>query len=228
MDAPLRSGLVDLIHAIHRRGWAPGTGGNFSLLLARSPFRLLITPSGVDKGRVTPDELLVVGAAGEPLHGHAKPSAETLLHIAVLQTMNAQVVLHTHSIWNTLASLKPSRGSAGGAGAFQIAGFEMLKGLRGVTTHEHVEQIPILANSQDIPKLRTELEQTLGGQPHAQRRAGRRPWSLHLGRRPCRSAAPPRSIGVPLRSCPTSRLGDFQWPPFISRNKPRPSPGTPP
>ena len=165
MDAPLRSGLVKLIHAIHRRGWAPGTGGNFSLLLERAPFRLLITPSGVDKGLVSEDQLLEVGALGEPLRGNGKPSAETLLHIAVVKTVDAQVVLHTHSVWNTLASLKPSVGNPGGGAEFQITGFEMLKGLRGVTTHEHTEQIPILPNSQDIPKLRSALEQTLWETP---------------------------------------------------------------
>jgi methylthioribulose-1-phosphate dehydratase len=167
MDAPLRARLVELIHTIHRRGWAPGTGGNFSLVLDRAPLRLLITPSGVDKGRVSEAELLEVGTHGEPLRGTAKPSAETLLHLAVVEMMGAQVVLHTHSIWNTLASLQPSTGSVGGAGQFHIAGFEMLKGLRGVTTHEHVEQIPILANSQDMPKLRGELEQTLRANPQA-------------------------------------------------------------
>ena len=167
MDAPQRSGLVALIHAIHRRGWAPGTGGNFSLLVGRAPFRLLITPSGIDKGLVTPDDLLEVGEHGEPQKGHARPSAETLLHVAVMKTKGAQVVLHTHSIWNTLASLKPSIGSPGGGGQFQISGFEMLKGLCGVTTHAHVEQIPILANSQDIPELRSLLEQTLCDNPQA-------------------------------------------------------------
>jgi len=162
MDAPLRAGLVDLIHLIHRRGWAPGTGGNFSRLLSRAPFALLITPSGVDKGAVKPGELLTVNERGEPLTGSARPSAETLLHVAVVEATGAQVVLHTHSIWNTLASLTPS---AGAPPRFQIAGFEMLKGLRGVTTHEHVEHIPILPNSQDIPKLRGELAATLRAQP---------------------------------------------------------------
>lgn len=164
MDALLRAGLTGLIHSIHRRGWAPGTGGNFSALLARSPFRLLITPSGIDKGEVQAAELLEVDEHGTPRTGSARPSAETLLHIAVINAVGAQVVLHTHSIWNTLASLKPS---ARDPERFELAGFEMLKGLRGVTTHQHVEKIPILANSQDMPALRTELELALHQHPGA-------------------------------------------------------------
>ena len=34
-----------------------------------------------------------------------------------------------------------------------IEGFEMLKGLSGVTTHEHREWLPIFENTQDIPVL---------------------------------------------------------------------------
>jgi methylthioribulose-1-phosphate dehydratase len=162
MDALLRSGLVDLIHLIHRRGWAPGTGGNFSRLVSRAPFRLLVTPSGVDKGTVQASDLLTVNEHGLPVEGSAKPSAETLLHVGVVESTGAQVVLHTHSIWNTLASVTPSPGAPP---RFQISGFEMLKGLRGVTTHEHVEQLPILPNSQDLPKLRAELQATLLAHP---------------------------------------------------------------
>jgi methylthioribulose-1-phosphate dehydratase len=162
MEAQLRTGLVELIHSIHRRGWSPGTGGNFSALLARAPFRLLITPSGVDKGRVTADELLEVGPQGERLGGHGKPSAETLLHVAVVTTTAARVVLHTHSIWNTLASLQPT---AADPPRYELHGYEMLKGLCGVTTHEHREVVPILANSQDIPALQLELCRVLAAQP---------------------------------------------------------------
>lgn len=162
MEATVRAGLIALIHAIHRRGWAPGTGGNFSHLLSRTPFRLLITPSGIDKGLVKEDKLLEVDDQGAVLRGSGKPSAETLLHIAVLNATAAQVVLHTHSIWNTLASLTPA---APAPDRFELSGFEMLKGLRGVATHEHVETIPILPNSQDMPALRAELERTLRAEP---------------------------------------------------------------
>lgn len=163
MQATAAAGLIALIQTIHRHGWAPGTGGNFSQLLSRSPFRLLITASGVDKGAVTERQLLEVDEHGKPLDSSLKPSAETLLHLAVLHNTDAQVVLHTHSIWNTLASLA----SGGGPSRrFELSGLEMLKGLRGVTTHEHVERIPILPNSQDMQQLRLELEHLLHAEPH--------------------------------------------------------------
>ncbi len=166
MEATAAAGLIALIQSIHRRGWAPGTGGNFSQLRSRSPFRLLITASGVDKGTVGEQQLLEVDEHGKPLDPGLKPSAETLLHLAVLHHTDAQVVLHTHSIWNTLASLAPQTSGGRSPRRFELTGLEMLKGLRGVTTHEHVEQIPILPNSQDMPQLRLELEHLLRAEPH--------------------------------------------------------------
>jgi methylthioribulose-1-phosphate dehydratase len=38
-------------------------------------------------------------------------------------------------------------------GGFEIEGFEMLKGLEGIKTHEHNHWLPIFENTQDIPAL---------------------------------------------------------------------------
>jgi methylthioribulose-1-phosphate dehydratase len=46
-------------------------------------------------------------------------------------------------------------------GGLAIEGFEMLKGLSGVTTHEHREWLPIIGNSQDYIGLSQTLEQIL-------------------------------------------------------------------
>jgi methylthioribulose-1-phosphate dehydratase len=48
--------------------------------------------------------------------------------------------------------------SAGGLG---IDGYEMLKGLHGVTSHEHREWIPILENDQDMARLARGVEAVL-------------------------------------------------------------------
>ncbi|HET9479449.1 MAG TPA: class II aldolase/adducin family protein, partial [Pyrinomonadaceae bacterium] len=46
-------------------------------------------------------------------------------------------------------------------GAVNIEGYEMLKGLQGVRTHEHHEWLPIIKNSQDIPALANTVGDTL-------------------------------------------------------------------
>ena len=158
VNTPDRAELAQLVREIHARGWTPGTGGNFSRLISREPLRLLITSSGVDKGQMTEAGLLEVDEKGNPVAGSLRPSAETLLHVAIYQETDAEAVLHTHTVWNTLASMS-------GESTYGIGDLEMLKGLRGVETHEHFERVPILANSQNMVALADEVRAKLKESP---------------------------------------------------------------
>jgi len=160
-----RAELAQLVRDIHGKGWTPGTGGNFSKLLSREPFRLLITSSGIDKGLTDEASLLEVDEKGNPVSGDRKPSAETLLHVAIYQKTEAGAVVHTHTVWNTLASLIDPKGFLEDNGCYNITGFEMLKGLRGVESHQHHEMIPILHNSQDMGMLSDIVRTTLDNLP---------------------------------------------------------------
>jgi methylthioribulose-1-phosphate dehydratase len=144
----LASTLAKVGREFHARGWARGTSGNYSAIIDRNPLRLLITSSGLDKSALTDHDFLELDADGRVLAGKQKPSAETSLHLAIAKEQNAACILHTHSVWSTLLSERHSA-----EGGFAISGYEMLKGLEGVRTHEHREWIPIFENSQDIPSL---------------------------------------------------------------------------
>ena len=89
---------------LHRRGWCDGTGGNFSVVVAHDPLRLLMAPSGVDKGSVQPEQLIEVNSSGEVTRGVGNASAETLLHLRIIHCCGAGAVLHTHSLAATLLS----------------------------------------------------------------------------------------------------------------------------
>ncbi len=149
MNTADRTELAQLVRDIHAKGWTPGTGGNFSKLLSRDPLRLLITSSGIDKGKTNEASLLEVDEKGKPISGSQQPSAETLLHVAIYEETDAKVVVHTHTVWNTLASFDGDE-----SGTYGIGGLEMLKGLRGVKSHEHYETVPIIHNSQDMVMLK--------------------------------------------------------------------------
>src|SRR5206468_11834549 len=160
-QSPAVEYLVNLARDFYRRGWALGTSGNFSTVIAREPLRLAITASSVDKGRLTPDQILEVDGGGRVLNSTpGKPSAETLLHIAIVETRGAGAVLHTHSVWSTVLSDYHA-----GSGGFFIEGYEMLKGLNGVRTHQHREWLPILENSQDMEELSARVATTLRQNP---------------------------------------------------------------
>jgi len=140
--------LAELARGAYARGWALGTSGNFSAVAAAEPLRLLITPSGVDKGAVRGEDMVEVDADGRMVGGPGaatgRPSAETSLHLAIVRARGAGAVSHTHSVWSTVLS-----DAAAEKGGLAIEGYEMLKGLDGVVTHEHREWLPIVENTQD-------------------------------------------------------------------------------
>ncbi len=146
--------LMECGRDFHRRGWSLGTSSNYSAVIGREPLTLLMTGSGFDKGRLQPEQFVRVDDRARALSAGAspKPSAEGLLH-AVLAKHGAGAVLHTHSVAATVLSehfLKD--------GGLRIAGYEMLKGLSGITTHESEAWIEIYANTQDIASLAAVIE----------------------------------------------------------------------
>jgi methylthioribulose-1-phosphate dehydratase len=160
-DAMLRESLCGAVRELGAQGWCQGTGGNFSVTVSRDPMRLLITRSGVDKRRLTPADLMLVGEDARPVPAETgQPSAETPLHCRIVAATGAASVLHVHSVANTL--LSEHFGTQGG---FTLRGYEMLKGLSGVTTHEAAVFVPIFANSQDIPRLSDEVAKLLAAHP---------------------------------------------------------------
>jgi methylthioribulose-1-phosphate dehydratase len=91
-----------------------------------------------------------------------KPSAETLLHLEIVGTRGAGAVLHTHSVWSTILSER-HLADAGLA----IEGYEMLKGLDGVSSHQHREWIPIVPNDQDMSRLAARVRDAFRATPEA-------------------------------------------------------------
>jgi len=158
--------LQDVSSLLYQHGWAYGTCGNYSIVFDRSPLRLLITASGKDKRQLAETDFLVVGDDGKPIaQTDQKPSAETLLHTTLAAWPTVGGVLHTHSIWNTLLSDRFFE-----HGSVRIAGYEFLKGLAGITTHETAVEIPIFENTQDMSALAAQLRARLNPSdppPHA-------------------------------------------------------------
>ena len=172
----------------YARGWVLGTSGNFSTVVAGSPLRLAITASSVHKGQLRASDILQVDDRGTVVgRRQSRPSAETLLHVEIVRRRGAGAVLHTHSIWSTILSASPARDGRNGKDGkdgITIEGFEMLKGLDGVGTHEHQEWVPIVDNAQDIPALARTVGETLERAPAAHafllRRHGLYTWGATL------------------------------------------------
>jgi methylthioribulose-1-phosphate dehydratase len=151
--------LVQTAQWASRMGWAPATSSNYSVRLPddASPAYCAITSSGIDKSAIEVEHILAVNQHGTPIDADGlKPSAETPLHLLLYRTMGAGAVFHTHSLPAALLSQLARE-----EGQVLLSGWELLKGLSGVDTHEIEISLPVFPNSQDMQALSTRVEQAL-------------------------------------------------------------------
>jgi methylthioribulose-1-phosphate dehydratase len=179
---PLRAAareIAEIGKAFYSRGWVLGTSGNFSAVVRREPLRLAITGSGLGKGSIAPSQIVEIDASAKVLRGTHRASAEALIHLAIVRERGAGAVLHTHSVCGTILS-----DAHAGEGAVVVQGYEMLKGLQGVHSHQHTERLPIVENSQNMQELAAEIAGLLGKQPEIHglliRKHGLYTWGANL------------------------------------------------
>jgi methylthioribulose-1-phosphate dehydratase len=119
-----------------------------------SPATAAITISGRDKGRLSERDIMVVDLDGRAVGSDHRPSAETLLHTQLYARDPAVgAVLHTHSLAQTVASrLWASERT------IRFEGYELIKAFAGRSTHDDVLELPVFANTQDMPALAREID----------------------------------------------------------------------
>jgi len=161
MPILVESAIIEIIAVGRRldaRGLAAATSGNYSLRV--SDDRIAITVSGSHKGRLRAADVMLVDGDGCALDERT-PSAETPLHMQLYRLYpRVQAVLHVHSVAAVaLTSGLPE------ITHLALQGYEMLKALPGVTTHETRVDIPVFDNSQDIPALGRSIAARLAGEP---------------------------------------------------------------
>ena len=86
-----------------RRGLVEGTAGNISA--RREDGNLVITPSSVDYGEMTIDDLVVVDADGTVVQSAdgRSPSSEMALHLSCYRAFDdIGSVIHSHPVWATM------------------------------------------------------------------------------------------------------------------------------
>lgn len=151
--------LIVNIAELARAGWTPATSSNFSERLDER--HAAITVSGRDKGRLTPEDIMVVDFDGRPVATDLRPSAETLLHTRLYRRFpEVGCVLHTHSPVQTIASRLYAA-----QGRVHLQGYELLKALHGNTTHETAIDLPVFPNTQDMTVLAAQVDALLDRQP---------------------------------------------------------------
>jgi len=99
LEYELRQEMVRIGRLIWERGYVAAADGNLSARLG--PDRLLATPSGLSKGFLSAEDLVVIGLDGEPVPSYRgrddKPSSEILMHLeAYRRRPDVNAVVHAH------------------------------------------------------------------------------------------------------------------------------------
>lgn len=106
-EKELRDAIVETGRLAYQSGLMVSNDGNISVLMANG--NVLITPSGVCKGRIKADDLLIIDLQGNlvkpALDPLLKPTSEQPMHLEVYhQRKDVRAVIHTHLIYaNALA-----------------------------------------------------------------------------------------------------------------------------
>jgi L-fuculose-phosphate aldolase len=91
-----RQQVAEAAREIYDRRLSGAMDGNLSVRLGRD--RVLTTPSGVHKGRLKPEDLIVVDLSGRPVGRHTgRPSSEIDLHLVAYERRpDVHAVVHAH------------------------------------------------------------------------------------------------------------------------------------
>ena len=146
--------LADVKDELSQRDWFMGTSGNLAIKVSDKPLQFLVTASGKDKRKRTPEDFLLVDEHGRPVEEtHLKPSAETLLHVEIYRKTSAGCSLHVHTIDNNVISEV-----FGDRGEVTFQGQELIKAF-DKWEEDAVLRIPIIKNYAHIPTLANAFSQ---------------------------------------------------------------------
>jgi methylthioribulose-1-phosphate dehydratase len=153
--------ICDLGRQFYRLGWATGTGGGICI---REGDQVTVAPSGVQKERMTPEQMFTLSVDGtiisRPADPSLRPSECSALFMAAIRLRQAGAVIHSHSINAMLATLLFDR-------EFEVSDLEMIKGIEGMSYDDRLV-VPIIENTVRECDLASSLEAAIVAYPQTQ------------------------------------------------------------
>lgn len=93
----LKEDICKVMRNLFERGLISALGGNVSARVPGSS-EFWITPSGIFKGELTPDDLIKVDLDGNIIEGFGRPSVETPMHAAIYKVRpDVNAIVHAHN-----------------------------------------------------------------------------------------------------------------------------------
>ncbi len=94
-ERDLRQDIVEIGRLVWQKGWVASNDGNISIRL--DPDRLLCTPTGVSKGMMHPEDLIIVDMQGRKLEGRREGTTEISMHLTIYNLRpDIRAVVHAH------------------------------------------------------------------------------------------------------------------------------------
>lgn len=92
--------LAEIGRRVYEQGYVAANDGNISMRVG--PDRILVTPTGVSKGFMTPESMVPVDMNGRVLEGDNRPSSEIRVHLAVYRHRpDIHGICHAHPVHAT-------------------------------------------------------------------------------------------------------------------------------
>jgi L-fuculose-phosphate aldolase len=103
-ETALREAICEVGRRLWQKGFVAATDGNISVRLDETSF--LCTPSGVSKGFMAPENLVIADASGAKMAGPGNVTSEFLTHLAAYEERpDIGAVVHAHPPKAVAASL---------------------------------------------------------------------------------------------------------------------------
>jgi L-fuculose-phosphate aldolase len=94
-ETDYRHDIVEIGKRIYAKGFVASNDGNFSIRIADN--EVLITPTGMSKAYLSPDQIIKVNMSGERIDGYLKPSSELPFHLKIYEIReDVKSVVHAH------------------------------------------------------------------------------------------------------------------------------------
>jgi len=91
----LKKEITEIGQRIYNRGYVAANDGNISGRMDEN--RFIITPTGVSKGFMDPDTMVICDMSGKSLSRNSHPSSEVQMHVNVYkQRPDVHGIVHAH------------------------------------------------------------------------------------------------------------------------------------
>lgn len=99
----IKKEFLEIKDDLYAKGLITPFGGNISVRCPDDPNKVLVTPSGIYKKSLKPEQILCIDLHGKMLEESSlRPTSETPIHLAIMRSRpDVNAVVHTHAVFAT-------------------------------------------------------------------------------------------------------------------------------